>query len=144
MVDDTNGDQRGLSFSVPAAYLEFIGAPRDIHVASIRPGRVRGNHYHVERKELILVVAGDKWSLHFDTGEGTAVSVRTFAGGTAVAIAMPPHCAHALRNEGLESLWLFAATDGPYDPARPDAFPRRVVASRTRQDRPSRRLSNAG
>jgi dTDP-4-dehydrorhamnose 3,5-epimerase-like enzyme len=129
VVTDTSHDGRGSSFSVPAPCLDFIGHPHDLHIASIRPRRVRGNHYHIARKELILVVAGDQWSLHFDTGEGTEVSVRTFGGQDAVAIEMPPFCAHALRNDGAEPLWLFAASDGPYDPAHPDAYQRRVVAS---------------
>jgi dTDP-4-dehydrorhamnose 3,5-epimerase-like enzyme len=128
VIDDGGHDGRGSSFPVPAACLDFIGRLQDLHIASIRPGHVRGNHYHVARKELILVVAGDQWSLYFDTGEGTAVSVHPFGGHDAVAIEIPPRCGHALRNDGKVPLWLFAATDGPYDPAEPDAYTRRVVA----------------
>jgi dTDP-4-dehydrorhamnose 3,5-epimerase-like enzyme len=119
-------DQRGASFSVPLAQLELLGAPKDVHLASIGPGHVRGNHYHVERRELIVVLPHERWSLHWDVGEGTDVSTHTFFGQGAVAIAIPPSCAHAIRNDGSSLLWLIASTDGVYDPTHPDAY-RRVV-----------------
>jgi oxalate decarboxylase/phosphoglucose isomerase-like protein (cupin superfamily) len=129
VIDDLGGDQRGDSFSVPTEYLEFVGAPGDMHVASIRPGHVRGNHFHVERHELILVLPHEAWSLHWDSGADTAVSTREFHGPGAVAIAIPPSAAHAIRNDGQALLWLIAATDGRYDPASPDAHRREVVRS---------------
>lgn len=127
MLDDFGADERGESYSVPLEYLEFLGAPKDVHIASIGPGHVRGNHYHVERHELIMVLPHDAWSLHWDTGAETRVSTRTFQESRAVAIAIPPHSSHAIRNDGQALLWLIAASDGLYDPASPDVH-RRVVA----------------
>ncbi|HEX8646667.1 MAG TPA: hypothetical protein VF715_07175 [Thermoleophilaceae bacterium] len=122
-----HGDQRGPSFSVTADHLAFLGAPRDVHVACILPGHIRGNHFHVERKELILVVHDDQWSLHWDEGEGTSILTRTFSGAGAEALSISPGAAHALRNDGGSPMWIFAATDGPYDPERPDAYKRVVT-----------------
>jgi oxalate decarboxylase/phosphoglucose isomerase-like protein (cupin superfamily) len=126
VLEDRGGDERGASFSVAREYLEFLGAPLDMHVASIAPGHVRGNHFHAVRRELIVVIHGDRWSLHWDAGAATAPSSRTFAGAGVVAIAIPRNSAHAIRNDGASPLWLIAATDGPYDPQSPDAH-RRIV-----------------
>lgn len=124
---EDRGDDRGASFSVAYEYLSFLGEPKDLHVASIRPGCVRGNHYHVERREVIVVIHTDSWSLHWDGGEGSPTSSRRFDGAGVVALAVPPHSAHALRNDGDDALWVLAATDGHYDPDRPDAYRRVVV-----------------
>jgi oxalate decarboxylase/phosphoglucose isomerase-like protein (cupin superfamily) len=97
-----------------------------MHVASLEPGHVRGNHFHVARHELIVVLPHEAWSLHWDAGAETRPSSRSFHRAGALAITIPPHAAHAIRNDGSATLWLMAATDGPYDPANPDAY-RRVV-----------------
>lgn len=129
MLEDV-GDERGESFSVAREYLDFLGRPQDLHVASILPGHTRGNHFHAERREVILVVHSDRWSLHWDSGPDTPKSSRSFAGRGMVAIAVPQDSAHAIVNDGEEPLWLLAATDGPYDPANPDAYRRIVTPDR--------------
>ncbi len=120
-----SGDDRGLSFTLPD--LSAIGPVADVHVASIRPGHTRGQHYHARKGELIAVVYTDDWSLHWDTGPGTPTHHRTFTGSGGVLVAPPPHWAHAVRNDGRADLWIFVASDRPYDPADPDAFPREVT-----------------
>jgi dTDP-4-dehydrorhamnose 3,5-epimerase-like enzyme len=127
-LEEHPADVRGRSFSVPALCLEYLGEPRDMHVAGIEPGHVRGNHFHVQRRELIVVLPHDAWSLHWDAGADTEPARRRFVDAGAVAIAIPPGAAHAIRNDGAATLWLIAATDGPYDPANPDAH-RRVLTS---------------
>ncbi|MGY2062220.1 polysaccharide biosynthesis C-terminal domain-containing protein, partial [Nocardia gipuzkoensis] len=124
-------DDRGWSCALLAEQLSRIGAIADVHIGEIRPGGVRGNHWHARRGELIAVVATDRWSLHWDTGEGTEVRTRHFEAG-AVAVAPPPGWAHAVRNDGARSMWIFAASDAPYDrhatdPVARDAIPRVVV-----------------
>ena len=108
--------------------MEFVGQPEDMHVASILPGYTRGNHYHVERREVIIVIHSDRWSLSWDSGAETERSSRTFEGEGVVVTAIPPNSAHAITNTGAAPLWLVAMTDGAYDPARPDAFRRIVTA----------------
>lgn len=122
-------DPRGASFSLSPAQLDFVGVPRDMHVASVLPGHVRGDHYHAERRELIVVIHEDDFSLHWDEGPATEARSRTFAGAGVVAITVMPLAAHAIRNDGTRILWLLAASDGPYDLRKPDAHRRPVVAS---------------
>jgi len=70
------GDGRGFSFTAPAEGLDFVGRMADVHLASTKPGEVRGNHYHLRRREAIMVLPGTKWSLHWDEGEGSAAKMQ--------------------------------------------------------------------
>lgn len=117
-------DHRGLSFSIVEDQLRAMGPIRDVHIAEIRPGEIRGNHYHAKRGEHITIVHGGAWSLHWDTGEGTTVNRRDFTGSGAVLVTPPLNWSHAVRNDGDSSVWIFVTSDQPYDG---DAI-RRVVA----------------
>ncbi|HTU40570.1 MAG TPA: cupin domain-containing protein [Candidatus Aquilonibacter sp.] len=114
---DNHGDARGFSFSPPAEALEFVKHVADMHFASTAPGAVRGNHYHLHKQEIVIVLPGPAWSLHWDEGEGTATQHRTFNGRTAVLVRISPGCSHAIRNDGASLLWLVACSSEAYDSA---------------------------
>lgn len=126
-----SGDERGSSFPVPEECLGGEFALRDAHLSTLEPGHLRGNHFHVARHEILLVMSTDRWSLHWDSGSGTPVTVRVFDGAGAVLVRVPPYASHAIRNDGSASLHIIGLTDGPYDPVAPDAFTRQVASSRT-------------
>ncbi|HEY6769108.1 MAG TPA: hypothetical protein VI386_30560 [Candidatus Sulfotelmatobacter sp.] len=111
------GDARGLSFAAPAEALEYVDRMADVHLASTKPGEVRGNHYHLKRREAIIVLPGPKWSFHWDEGDGTAPQHQEFDGGTAVLILVAVDSSHALRNEGNATLWWLGISSEAYDPA---------------------------
>jgi oxalate decarboxylase/phosphoglucose isomerase-like protein (cupin superfamily) len=119
------GDARGLSFTAPAEALAFVGRMADVHLASTGPGAVRGNHYHLRRREAIIVLPGAKWSLHWDEGEGSVAQHRTFDGGVAVMVLVSPGASHAVRNDGDGTVWLVAISSETYDPA--ESVARKVV-----------------
>jgi oxalate decarboxylase/phosphoglucose isomerase-like protein (cupin superfamily) len=125
-VIEDSGDGRGSSFPVPGACLTGGFPVHDAHLSTLMPGRVRGDHFHVARQEILLVMSVDRWSLHWDSGAGTRVDSRAFDGPTAVVIQVPPHASHAIRNDGDAPLQIVGLTDGPYDPAAPDAYLRQV------------------
>jgi dTDP-4-dehydrorhamnose 3,5-epimerase-like enzyme len=112
------GDARGLSFTMPLDALEVLGRVADMHLASTGPGAVRGNHYHVSKREIILVLPGAAWSLHWDEGEGLPAQGRNFGGENAVLVQVAPGCSHAVRNEDSAVLWLLTCSSETYDPAR--------------------------
>lgn len=111
-------DPRGASFDVAVPF----AAAGECHIATIRPGHVRGNHFHTTRHELLVVVATGRWTLFWDEGEGTPVQQRTFEAG-AVEMQFPPLEAHAVRNDGGSDLHLFVLGD-----VRADDAQRRVLA----------------
>ena len=112
-----HGDARGFSFSPPPEALDFLGQMADMHLASTAPGAVRGNHYHLHKQEIVIVLPGAAWSLHWDEREATETRHRTFDGSTAVLVLISPGCSHAVRNDGSAPLWLVACSPEPYDPA---------------------------
>jgi oxalate decarboxylase/phosphoglucose isomerase-like protein (cupin superfamily) len=120
-----SGDARGYSFTAPAEALAFVGRMADVHLASTRPGAVRGNHYHLRRREAIVVMPGAKWSLHWDEGAGAAAEHRAFDGGAAVLVLVSPGASHAVRNDSDGTLWLVAISSETYDPA--ESVARKVV-----------------
>jgi dTDP-4-dehydrorhamnose 3,5-epimerase-like enzyme len=123
-----NGDARGFSFTTPPEALTFLERILDIHMASTAPGAVRGNHYHLRRREAIVVLPGTPWSFHWDEGDATPAQHRSFDGSSAVLILISPHSSHAVRNDGEALLWLVACSSETYDPM--ESVTRKVVGTR--------------
>jgi oxalate decarboxylase/phosphoglucose isomerase-like protein (cupin superfamily) len=119
------GDVRGFSFTAPAEALTFVGRVADVHMASIKPGAVRGNHYHLRRLSAIVVLPGAKWSLHWDEDEGAPAQRREFGGRSATLLLISPGASHAIRNDGDDNLWFVAISSLAYDPA--ESVARKVV-----------------
>jgi oxalate decarboxylase/phosphoglucose isomerase-like protein (cupin superfamily) len=119
------GDGRGSSFTAPLEALAFVGRLADLHLASTRPGAVRGNHYHLRRRTAIVVLPGPKWSFHCDEGEGSTPQHRVFDGDSAVLVLVAPGASHAVRNDGTADLWWFSISSEEYDPA--ESLARKVV-----------------
>jgi len=123
-----SGDQRGASFPLGSAWLDFLGKAVDCHISTIKPGQTRGNHYHERKREIIVVVHRDRWTMCWDTGANTSPQRQEFTGGGAVMIKTSPGASHAVVNNGSEDLQLFALCNQLYDPAHPDAIARIVSA----------------
>ncbi len=119
------GDARGFSFTIPSEALAFVGRMSDVHVASTKPGAVRGNPYHLRRREAIVVMPGSKWSLHWDEGDNSPAQHREFDGNHAVLVLVSPGQSHAVRNDGDRDMSLVAISSESYDPA--ESVSRKVV-----------------
>lgn len=100
-------DARGSSFGVELPFPNVA----ECHVATVRPGAIRGNHFHTRRREVLVVLYADRWTLLWDEGEGTPVHSRAFDGAGAVVMEADPHCAHAVRNDGARDLHLVSLGD---------------------------------
>jgi len=110
---DNTGDVRGFSFSTPQQALDFVGGIADLRFASSGPGTVRGNHYHLHKRQALVSFPGPSWSLHWDEGEGTSVQRRSFDGTSSVMALVPPGCSIAMRNHGEQPLWLVTCSSKP-------------------------------
>ena len=122
-----SGDNRGSSFTMPYESLSFIKNIRDIHLASITPGSVRGNHYHKNHRELIIVVYSDAWILYWDNGPKTGTQKLSFSGSGSILIEIEHLASHAIVNEGNEDLYTIGLSDTPYDSENPDSHSRILV-----------------
>jgi predicted RNase H-like nuclease len=117
-------DARGSSFGVELPF----GNVAECHVATVRPGAIRGNHFHTRRREVLVVMYADRWTLLWDDGEGTPVQSRAFEGSGAVVMEADPLCAHAVRNDGARDLHIISLGDT----RETDTFPRRLAEPLTR------------
>jgi|GEM_PF-91876 len=116
-------DARGSSFPV-----ELPFDIRECHVATIHPGAVRGNHFHTQRREVLVVMYRDRWTLLWDEGEATPAQSRAFEGVGAAVLEADPFCAHAVRNDGAHDLHIVSLGDV----RATDTFPRVLAQPLTR------------
>jgi hypothetical protein len=124
---ENTGDARGSSFQTGAGWLGFLGGVDDAHIATILPGQIRGNHYHVRRREVIAVLYTDAWQLAWDNGADTEVNLIRFAGSGAAILEVDPLASHAIENTGAALLWIVGLSNGAWDENAPDAYPRRLL-----------------
>ena len=117
-------DARGSSFNVELPFPDI----RECHVATIRPGAIRGNHFHTRRREVLVVMYADRWTLLWDEGEGTPVQSRVYEGAGAVVLEAEPLTAHSVRNDGAHDLHIVSLGDVQES----DTFPRRLAEPLTR------------
>lgn len=96
------------------------------HAVSLLPGAVRGNHFHKEQTEDIVLVSGvcEFAALNPETGErfGTIVS-----GEKLFRITISPGIAHAFKNISDTIVYLFCVGDINFDPGAPDVFAHKVI-----------------
>jgi len=116
------GDSRGDSFHLPPRAFQFIGNIEEAHIATIAPDAIRGNHYHVGRKEFIIVLFHDSWILAWDQGKGTVADKKEFTGNGAVLIEIESENSHAIKNIGNEMLTVIAVSNTVSDISNTDTF----------------------
>ncbi len=108
---DNREDERGYCFNVPGGVLEYLGGLGDMHVVEIKPATLRGNHYHLGRKEIIVIIYEDTWTLAWDAGADCPAQTREFDGNGAVAVEFDAGVAHALKNTGSRPLLAVSCSD---------------------------------
>jgi hypothetical protein len=116
-------DARGSVFNV-----ELPIDVAECHVATIRPGAIRGNHFHLQRSEVLVIMYTDRWTLLWDEGEGTPVQQRAYEGSGAVVLEASPRTAHAVRNDGAHDLQIISLGDT----RETDTYPRKLAEPLTR------------
>lgn len=121
------GDARGYSYSLPKEFFEYLPDIKDVHIMTLKPNHIRGNHYHRKKNEIIYVQYVDDWVLFYDSGLKTKVTQNSFSQSGAVIITIPPMFSHAIKNIGNKDMFLVGFTDMPYGMEDQDAFFREVV-----------------
>ncbi len=102
-------DERGWGMR-PLEAAGLAGRPLgDLHVVSLRPGKVRGHHYH-DGTEWLLVAGGPVEVAARGDDEGP-VEVRTLDGDGPHLLEIPAGVRHAVRNTGTCIVHLVAFSD---------------------------------
>jgi len=94
---------------------------KQIYVATVKLGQVRGNHYHLKKKEWLFIVGG-KVELYLEdlkTKERICLKVSS---KKPKVITIFPKIAHAVKNSGKEIVYLVSAQNTIYNPKNPDTF----------------------
>ena len=104
-------------------FTEFIKTPDrgQVSVNIIRPGIVKGNHWHQSKNEKFLVVRGEGVIRlrRIDAGEILSYPVW---GDRLEVVDIPPGFTHQIENLGDEDLVAIMWANEAFDPDRPDTF----------------------
>jgi len=120
------GDQRGDSYSIPQEAIDFVGRIDEIHVATILPGAIRGNHYHGAKKEATVLLFSDTCRLAWKTLDAEEPMQQDFDGKDAIIFKVQPAVVHAIKNIGRLPITLVSFSDKRHDPHNPDTI-RQVI-----------------
>lgn len=90
-------DKRG--FAARPADPSLIESASNLHLVSLEPGAVRGNHLHENQTEHIWVVGGRIRFVAVDGGTGERMDTE-LEGADAPFITIPPRISHAFKNIG--------------------------------------------
>lgn len=99
---------------------------RQIYVATVKPGFVRGNHYHLKRKEWFFIIQGKAKIFLQDLKTKKKISFHVSSKKPKL-IEIPPKVAHAVKNIGKQTLYLVSAQNDIYNPKKPDTYEFLVV-----------------
>lgn len=99
---------------------------RQIHITSIKPGCVRGNHYHSKRIEWFFLIVGEAKVFLQDIKTKKRIFFKLSEKEPKV-ITIYPYISHAVKNTGKNTAYLVAAQSDIYDPKCPDASPWEII-----------------
>lgn len=94
---------------------------KQIHIALIKPGCVRGNHYHSKRIEWFFLITG-KVKLVFQDIKTKEKTSFQLSGKEPKVITFLPYVSHAVKNIGKKTAYFVSAQSDIYNPKQPDAF----------------------
>lgn len=114
------GDERGWLYSLPAESLLFLGEVNEMHLGAIEPDAIRGNHFHPNRKEVLLVQHQTQWEFLWQFPDEDEPHVESILGHGGVVIEILPGVVHTLRNTGTHSLIMAAFSNRAYVPDSDD------------------------
>jgi len=123
---DNPSDLRGWTFRIPEEALELLGEIHEMHMASIMPGCIRGNHMQLGRKEILFLHFETECQVAWAFRNSDQIHIQTFDGPGGVMVQIVPEIVHAIKNTGSEPAVLLACSDGAFDPEYKDTE-RRVV-----------------
>ncbi len=106
-------DERGWGLSpLEAAGLPAGAAPGNLHVVSLEPGAVRGNHIHPDSTEWFLLCGGPA-EIAWQSGPLPPRRESILPDDGPALYEVPPGVAHAIRNRSRREIILLAFSDAP-------------------------------
>lgn len=101
------GDGRGALYNIPDKDMQFLNKIQNIHFGSIRPGSIRGNHYHYQSKEMLIILYSDIWTLAWAKKDSEEIFNKEFTGSGSVLIKVNEGIAHSVKNT---EVWIWKSS----------------------------------
>lgn len=105
------GDRRGALYNILDRDLKFLDKLKNIHFGRIRPGSIRGNHFHRQTKEILIISYSDRWTLAWTKKDSAEMFKKEFTGSGAVLIKIKEGIAHSVKNNGPNDLEIIALSN---------------------------------
>jgi len=118
-------EPRGWSVEPVSSALLESGRVKNVHLVSIEPGTVRGNHVHDRQVESVMVFGG-RCLVAAEDASGNREEM-TVEPNQFILFGIPPGVAHAFKNIGKNVMYLLAFCDTPYREDEPDRRARRLL-----------------
>jgi len=118
------GDIRGALFSVSETDIVFLDKIENIHFGKIHPNSIRGNHFHDQRKEILIIAYSEIWTLAWAQKDSSETRQKSFKGSGAVLIKINSGIAHTVKNDGKKDLEIISLSDRIFSKEKPDTFSR--------------------
>lgn len=90
---------------VPRNDDEGLGDVSNLHIVSMLPGTVRGNHFHSHQREFLLIMGGKVEVAWQEPGE-TERHVKILETRDPVILRVPPNTIHAVKNISEEIIYV--------------------------------------
>jgi dTDP-4-dehydrorhamnose 3,5-epimerase-like enzyme len=121
------GDTRGALYNISDGDLQFLDKIQNIHFGKIRPNSVRGNHYHRQSREMLIISYSDAWTLAWAKKVSAQIFTKEFTGSGAIMIKINKGVVHTLKNNGDKDLELIALSNIRFSKENTDAFSRILI-----------------
>lgn len=109
-------DGRGAAFFFDAATIAWLGPVAELHVVAIAPGKVRGNHMHRERREIVFVHYDGAVEVAWRSPGAREIGTKRFEGKGGFIARIEPGTLHAFRNSGRGFVEVVSLSNGCFDP----------------------------
>jgi len=98
---------------------------KNLHLGSINPGQVRGNHYHEHQKEWFCVF-GEEAELAWENRAGEIIT-RKLAAQEIVLVEIPAGLSHAFKNVGQGKVFVCGIAEPKYNREHPDRIEKIIL-----------------
>lgn len=119
-------DDRGWSIRPITGEDISDGKIKDIHIVSMRPGAIRGNHYHAYKTEHIFVMGSVCRVVVMDNNTKEREE-EIIEHNKKALLVIPPHVTHAIENIGNETSYLLCYSKAEDDSDMSDVVKNKIV-----------------
>ena len=116
------GDTRGALYNIPDSDLQFLDKIQNIHFGIIHPNSIRGNHYHHQSKEMLIITYLDALTLAWAKKDSDEISKKKFTGSGAILIKVNEGVGHSVKNNGDKDLEIIALSDRIFSKEGSDTY----------------------